>query len=285
VKKICLLSTILCLLWPSFLLAAMMTFDETYVYDAGEADSKLTCRAISLLQAKRILLEKLGTHIESRTQITNFQVTKDEITSISAGIVKTKIVKEDWDGSTYTLVARMTADPDNVLAAIKRTINDQADRKKVKKLKNINIESIQKIEALKDELTRAQKDLIGITSDFRKSAKLVDAWGAYEAGMNLMQENRPKEAVAAFDKAIAARPTYLNLYQRGRAYHHQDKYRKALSDYDAAIQFNPKLKNAYYHRGRALRKIGQKQQGLMDIEKAAKMGNGQAKQWLKLKGF
>jgi len=87
--------------------AKSKVFVEKYSYNAGEADSKLTCRTVSLLEVKRLLLEKLGTYLETRTEVKDFQVTKDEIVALTAGIVKTEILDEKWNGETYTLTAKI----------------------------------------------------------------------------------------------------------------------------------------------------------------------------------
>ena len=58
-KKIMFLG-LMCLMVGFNPYAYAVSFVEQYSYDAGEADSKLTCRSISLLEVKRILLERLG---------------------------------------------------------------------------------------------------------------------------------------------------------------------------------------------------------------------------------
>ena len=68
-------------------LATSKEFIESYTYNAGEADSKLTCRTVSVLEIKRLLLEKIGTYLESRTEIKDFQIQKDEIVALTAGVV------------------------------------------------------------------------------------------------------------------------------------------------------------------------------------------------------
>lgn len=59
-------------------LATQKEFIENYTYNAGEADSKLTCRTVSLLEIKRLLLEKIGTYLKTRTEIKDFQIQKDD---------------------------------------------------------------------------------------------------------------------------------------------------------------------------------------------------------------
>ena len=95
--------------------AQSVTFHREYRYQASEVDSKVSCRAIALEQAKRLLLEELGTYLESETEVRNYQLTKDQITTLTAGIVRTEIVAEKWDGTEYWLKARIVADPDQVL--------------------------------------------------------------------------------------------------------------------------------------------------------------------------
>ena len=59
----------------SFFILANLVFAETkvfieeYTYQASEADSKILSRAIAFEQVKRLLLEKLGTYLESETEV------------------------------------------------------------------------------------------------------------------------------------------------------------------------------------------------------------------------
>ena len=99
-------------------LAGSVTFQRDYTYEAGEADSKLSCRAIALEQVKRLLLEELGTYLESETEIRNMQLKKDQIIILTAGIVSTEIIDEKWDGKTFYLKAKITVDPQNIVRTI-----------------------------------------------------------------------------------------------------------------------------------------------------------------------
>ena len=59
---------------PFTSMATSREFIENYTYDAGESDSKLTCRTVSLIEIKRLLLEKIGTYLETRIEIKNFRI-------------------------------------------------------------------------------------------------------------------------------------------------------------------------------------------------------------------
>ena len=85
------------------------SFVKEYTYEAGESDSKLTCRTIALEQVKRLLLEELGTYLISNTEVLNSQLTKDQIVTYTSGVVMTVIINEKWDGQKYALKAKITA--------------------------------------------------------------------------------------------------------------------------------------------------------------------------------
>ncbi|MDP3259923.1 MAG: hypothetical protein Q8M34_04975, partial [Thermodesulfovibrionales bacterium] len=90
---------------PSF--AEKVTFVKEYTYQASELDSKASCRTISLEMVKRLLLEELGTYLISETEVKDFRLTKDQITTYSAGVVSAEVVDEKWDGKTYYLKAKV----------------------------------------------------------------------------------------------------------------------------------------------------------------------------------
>ncbi|MBU4321013.1 MAG: hypothetical protein KJ739_08000 [Nitrospinae bacterium] len=77
-----------------------VTFEKEYTYQASEIDSKASSRAIALEQIKRLLLEELGTYLISETKVKNFQLTKDQVTVLTAGIVRAEVIDEKWDGKT-----------------------------------------------------------------------------------------------------------------------------------------------------------------------------------------
>ena len=114
---------------PAF--AEEVTFVKEYSYQASEADSKLSARAITLEQVKRLLLEELGTYLMSETEVKNFQLTKDKITTLSAGIVSTQILEEKWSGETYYLKAKIKADPNEVTKGIDNLRKDMQKGKEL----------------------------------------------------------------------------------------------------------------------------------------------------------
>ena len=63
--RITLISFLILFFIPRLTVAETKTFIKEYTYQASEYDSKVTCRTLALAQVKRLLLEELGTYLES----------------------------------------------------------------------------------------------------------------------------------------------------------------------------------------------------------------------------
>ena len=51
-------------------------------------------------------------------------MTKDQITTLTAGIVSAEVIDEKWDGRTYYLKAKISADPKEVAKSVDALRND-----------------------------------------------------------------------------------------------------------------------------------------------------------------
>ncbi|MBN2830224.1 MAG: hypothetical protein JXR56_07885, partial [Candidatus Cloacimonetes bacterium] len=81
-----------------------MTWEREYTYRAGEADSKITSRAIALEQVKALLLEEIGVYVHSEIKESLSEqngvlkeLSTEQIEIVSAGITETKILDEKWN--------------------------------------------------------------------------------------------------------------------------------------------------------------------------------------------
>jgi hypothetical protein len=157
-------------------LAKMKTFIRDYTYQASELDSKQSCRLIATEQVKRLLLEELGTYLESHTEVVNYELTKDQITTLTGGIVKTKILEEKWDGEKYWLKAKIDADPDEVAREIEKL---RSDRKKVQELE----ESRRKTDVAMKDMDNMRKDM----ESSKDSKEKIDQYNEKVQSLKLIQ--------------------------------------------------------------------------------------------------
>ncbi len=102
--------------------AEVKTIDAESAYIIGDNDSKVDARRIAVQEAKRKALELAGTYVASLTQVKNYQLTKDEITSYTAGVLETEVVSEQMRGTTehpeIFIKARCKIDTEVVTAKI-----------------------------------------------------------------------------------------------------------------------------------------------------------------------
>ena len=275
------LAVCLTLMWTAPLWARPADFIEMYTYQAGDNDSKLTCRTVSLIEVKRLLLEKIGTYLETRTRVKDFEITSDEIVSLTAGIVKTEILKEEWNGDRYRLTARIEADPDDIAEKIDRMRKSQESMESARRLSEVNDASLERMRQMQDEMENLQSNLVKLNQDLSSNTELLNAWGLFEKGAQLRQSGKATEAIDVLTQAVADNPSAVTYHERGMAYMELGKYREALEDFNEALNMEPNYRGALFGRGRAYWAIGRKDDAVADMRKAAELGQGKAKKWLK----
>lgn len=101
--------------------AEIQTFTATHTYVLGDHDSKDDARQRCLLETKRKILEQAGVYIESESEVKNFDLTKDKITSFAATVMQVKDTKETvgFENGHMTLTLKLTATMDSAEAQLK----------------------------------------------------------------------------------------------------------------------------------------------------------------------
>lgn len=79
--------------------AEVKVIEAANIYQMGDNDSRNDARRICVQEAKRKALELAGTYVSSLTQVKNYRLTKDEVTSYTAGMIAADIVSEEMRGS------------------------------------------------------------------------------------------------------------------------------------------------------------------------------------------
>jgi tetratricopeptide (TPR) repeat protein len=265
-----LLLMVVFLLFPVQSLAANKVFEREYTYSASEADSKLTCRVIALEQVKRLLLEELGTYLHSISEVKDGVLTKDEIVSLTAGVVRSEIISEHWDGNVYRLKARIKADPDYVIKAINLL---RKDRQKSKELKDSQARAKQylnEIERLKQELTKTKGEALKRKQiEYSQAVKNLSAEDWFEKGYSFHISNQYEEAIMAYTRVLNINPRFVKAYNnRGLAWADKGNYDRAITDFNSVLEINPRYAIAYYNRGNVWNDKGNLDRAIADYNKA-----------------
>ncbi len=261
----------------SYVQAELKTFVREYTYQASIVDTKESCQIISLEQVKRLLLEELGTYLESFTEVTNYQLTKDKITVLTAGIVQTNIVEEKWDGKTYWLKAKITAAPDSVSKAIDNLRRDWQKTKELEELRKKAEDALRETERLKNELQIAKADKRKIEIVYKEAVRELKAADWVENGFRLAEKVYFKESIDAFSKALQLDPKFRLAYSyRGVAYSGFGLYLQAIDDFNRAIELTPesisRINSIYYvSRGNCYKSLGNHRQATEDFNRVVNL--------------
>ena len=254
------------LLFTSFstAFAEIKIFEREYTYQASEYDSKVSCRVNALEQAKRLLLEELGTYLESRTEVKDFNLTKDQIITLTAGIVRTEIVKETWDGKTYWLKAKIEADPDEVIKSVDSLRKDHQKTKELEETRRKAAEYLKEMERLKSELLLAKGDTEK-QGEYNEAVKRLSATDWFDKGYAYHEAKEYQDAIYALNRVLELDPKLAEAYyNRGLTYGKLGNYQQAVADYTRAIELDPRFALAYGNRGVAYGELGNHNQAIAD---------------------
>src|SRR5208283_4385691 len=269
-------------------LAETVTFTKEYTYQASDFDSRNSSRTLALEMVKRLLLEELGTYLVSETEVKNMQLTKDQVTTYSAGIVGAEIIDEKWDGKSYWLKAKVSADPKEVEKALTKLVKDKSKTQELEETRKKTEELTKENERLRRELEAGAKankpDKEAEAKNVRAYENTIRGLNAtewYKKGLEAYGPIRRLEAIEAYNKAIELNPDMARAYlERGNAHLARGNYEQAIKDLSKAIElkinYKPDYALAYVYRGAAYENSGNLKQAIKDYSKAIEVTPGKA---------
>ena len=105
------------------------------------------------------------------------------------------------------------------------------------------------------------------------------AYGFVDAGY-------PQDAIQLYTLAIEKDPAYIDAYyNRGVMHFVLREYKKALIDLDKVIEARPNYAMAYASRGSVYDKLMDSKRAMEDYIKAARLGDKDTQDYLRLKGI
>jgi tetratricopeptide (TPR) repeat protein len=273
IQRIALISFLLIFLIPNLAFPENKIFIREYTYHAGDEDSKNSSRTIALREVKRLLLEELGTYLESETEVQNFQLTKDQITALTAGIVQAELLEEKWDGSAYWLKAKIQADSGEVVKSINALRKDRQKTGELEGIRRRSADLMHENERLRKELETAKgAKKQEQTAAYNKTIKELSAAEWFEKGYAASLSGNQTEAITDYGKAIELNPQFALAHNnRGAVYAKLGNHSQAIKDFDKAIQLGPKDAGSYHNRGNAYAELGNNNQAIKDYNKTIEL--------------
>jgi len=139
---------------------------KEYQYNVSDDDSKNSARKKALTQVKVLILEEIGVFVESYLELNTIvedkkyqKYFKEEIKNLTAGIIKTKIIDEKFDGKTYYVKASVLVDPDSVSEGISEILKIKANKSEISKLQKLLQSKEQEIDMRSSETITLQKKI------------------------------------------------------------------------------------------------------------------------------
>jgi len=271
---------------PNISVAEIKTYTHTVKQRFGGSQSADDARVAAIARAKREVLERAGTYLESLTIIKNHLVDKDEVQILAAGVLKTEVVSEKRYASedAYGIIITVKVDIDTKVLE-KRISKLLQDRELLEKYRTVRqrekklLARIEKLEEQNQKLGslppqhREQKkeELEAQFNETAASLKAIEwvskgiaKWDGEDSKIN-------RQATDYFNEAIVLDPNCSDAYfWRGFFYLTESlKYQLAIDDFTRVIQIGPKYEDVVYqYRGKAFNRLFKYDKALADFNLA-----------------
>ena len=264
--------------------AEVRTYEGSDEYIMSEFETIDIAKQRAKQKAERAAQEKAGVFIESNTEVVNMMVTKDEIRTMTSGILKVVDVQYDVkpltnaNGFIIRATVKADIDSDDVAKWLNRGTDERSDMvaQNLELQKAIAAQDAQ-IAELKRQLAAKPQDAEKISAQFaaedkvfRANQQLVDAGKLYYNGDF-------NGAIAFCTQAIQLNPDNATAYSiRGAIYYRRNNFNAAIADFDKAIQLNPGDYKNFYNRGLAYVKLNDFRRAEADFGNAIQLNPNDA---------
>lgn len=201
VARVCLLLSVWSILFTGLASAEIKSVTKQYSYQATEADSKQSARWFALEQTRQLLLEELGSYLESLPDVQNFKLTKDDMISLASGITTVEINKETWNGEVYWIDAKISADLGSLITTIDKLRHNNVLRRELERENRLVIKALADKTKLNEQInasyydinkTAAYEEMVRQIKDKQKNGEHFLAL-AKDAAKTAGQENQARE--------------------------------------------------------------------------------------------
>ena len=265
------------------------TFLREYSYTPSKFDTKETAREISINEAKTILLEEVGVFIKSEfstevkltENIDKYKIeelNEQKLTSLTAGITKTKIIEEKWiekkwlKNSQYWVKLEITLDPDSVYRKIQKVLEKKELLADLEESRNLIIKSKNELKRLENQLTFSNEKNLDLQKQYDKQINTLYVNKYIENGIHYLNEDNLIEAKSQFINCINIDPeNQIALQNLGYIHYENGDYQSAENLFIKLIEVNPNFSYPYHYLGHIYFKSGELDKAIKQYEQAIKV--------------
>ena len=88
--------------------ADSQTVHTTGTYTMGDRDTRSDARKMALVEAKRLAMEEAGTYVQASTTVRDFELSHDEVNTLTAGTMRAKVTDEKWRMEGESMIVTVT---------------------------------------------------------------------------------------------------------------------------------------------------------------------------------
>ena len=268
--------------------AEVKTYEGVGEYLMSDFETPDTAKQRAKQRAEQAAQEKAGVFVESRTEVVNMIVTKDEIVTMTGGILKVVNVKYEREivSADATLIrAKVTADidSDDIDKWLNRDTAERSDAvEKNLELQKAIDEQNKQIAELKQKLAAAEskREQKEISAQIVAEDKNFLSNQQMEEVMKFYYQGDLTGASPYCTRAIELNPDNALAYSiRGVIFYRQKNYNSAISDYNKAIELNPSDYKNFYNRGLAYVQLSNYRAALEDFSGAINLNANDPDSW------
>jgi tetratricopeptide (TPR) repeat protein len=198
-------------------------------YVMGDLDTKKDAKTQALIEAKRMAMEKAGTYLQSTTEVKNFQLSKDQINAVTAGIMSVEILNEDWKMSGENMVLTIQ---------IRATVDTSNLKDRISKIQaGDNTENFKEVQS---QLAELQKEL----AELKKQAQ--------QQSVSEGTKKQPSREMKEKHQSLVNDMTALEYMEKGNIAADNQRWEESLAAFEQVIVLNPRLADAYAGKAYAL---------------------------------
>ena len=260
--------------------AVVKTYEGVGEYIMSDFETMDIAKQRAKQYAERNAQEQAGVYVQSMTKVLNSQVTEDEITTITNGILNVtdvvyKMIPIDNNVIMFRATVKANIETDDIDKWLERSVverdnlinQNQELQKAIEDQEKLIAELRGQLENLQTQQDREKIAYEYMIADngFRSNQKLDQAGKYFERGDYA-------SAINLLNEAITLNANNASAYaMRGSTYGNLQNYNMALNDFDMAIQLGINDSLTYYCRGLAYEMLGDFNLSILDLSKSIEM--------------